>query len=114
MSTQASSFTVIAAAIAAVALGAPSASAQSNGLSGFEASAPVTPGFELAPGYNAPDMDATPSQRDEITVFELEPEASEPAALDNAINVFAGQTRRFDPGLIGGFLGRAKNGALGR
>lgn len=72
------------------------------------------PGFVPAPGYERPDFETKPNHREEITVFEDPPESTEPESLNSPINVFAGQRQRFDPGIVGGLLGRAKDGALGR
>ncbi|MEM9725842.1 MAG: hypothetical protein AAF909_10300 [Pseudomonadota bacterium] len=60
-----------------------------------------SPGFEVAPGYDRPDMEADVQMRDEITLFNEPPSSSEPADLDRPLNVFAGEKQRFDNGVFG-------------
>lgn len=76
----------------------------------------TTPGYEPAPGYQRPDFETDPASREEkdITVFEQPPSSNEPDSLNQPINVFAGQRQKYDPGVVGGLLGRAKDSALGR
>ncbi|MEL6977887.1 MAG: hypothetical protein AAGM38_04310 [Pseudomonadota bacterium] len=66
----------------------------------------AAPGFEVAPGYDRPDFDTTPNEREVITVFEEPPLSTEPQSLTNPINVFAGQRQRYDNGVFGVFDGR--------
>lgn len=94
-------------AFAVLASGAAVAQPASDPFAGFE--------DELAPGFQGPGDETIVPVRDRLRPFGEEPGGDYlDSNTDAPINEFAGQTRKYDPGLIGGFLGAAKDRMLGR
>lgn len=96
--------------VAAFVAASPAPSAAQSGIEGLA-------GFEsgLAPGFESPEFETEPRIREPLQPFGVEPDGDFLDTDTNTpINEFAGQTRRYDPGLIGGLLGSAKNRLLGR
>ncbi len=94
-------------AAAALASGAAIAQPASDPFAGFEG--------ELAPGFQGPGERTIVIERDKLQPFGEQPNGDYlDSDTDTPINEFAGQTRKYDPGLIGGLLGAAKDRMLGR
>ena len=90
----------LAAAVAAFGLvGAASAQSRSFDL-------------DLAPGYDRPDAEVVIVERELIQPFNSRP-VTQNDSYDAAINEFAGQRYKTDPGLIGGALGGVKRAIFG-
>lgn len=111
------SHTSIIAVVAVLAAGAAMpAAAQSSGALDLTVS-PDAESLDLdtnftsvAPGYEPPDRQVS---KTEIEVIRPFGDVSDDPLADNpALNEFAGQTRPYDPGVIGLFLGRAKDAIL--
>lgn len=95
--------------VAAMTLGSAAAVAQpsTDPFAGFDG--------ELAPGYQPPGEETLVPVRDSLQPLGTLPNSDYlDTNNDTPINEFAGQTRKYDPGLIGGFLGAAKDRMLGR
>lgn len=63
-------------------------------------------GYQPAPGYDRPDFDVEPTERDAITVFEDAPLSNEPESLGRPLNEFAGENQPFHNGIFGALIRR--------
>lgn len=98
-----------AAVALAAALAGATAHAQpaSDPFKGFEG--------ELAPGFQGPGDETLPPERLALQPFGVNPAGAYlDTNTDAPINEFAGQRQKYDPGIIGGLLGAAKDRMLGR
>lgn len=88
-----------------------------GGVAAAQPAADPFAGFEneLAPGFQGPGDETIVPIRDRLQPFGTRPNGDYlDTHTDTPINEFAGQTRKYDPGLIGGLLGAAKDSLLGR
>lgn len=100
-----------AAPIAAVALAALLA------LGGGDALAQSSDGYETAPGYIGPNGFFVPEEREVVSGYGATagdlPDTLAVDEGDGALTEFAGQKKKYDPGIIGGVLGGVKNAIFG-
>ncbi len=102
--TRIGTFAATALLAGAVSLASGAALAQSDG-------------YELAPGYIGPNGFFEPEERMLLNGYgNAEGDLPEVVTVDEGdgpLTSFAGQRRNYDPGVIGGVLGRVKQGILG-